>query len=335
MRLGAIKTHSVDPYYNLALERYLLENVARDQVILYLWQNQNTVVIGRNQSALSECRIQKLKEDGGHLARRLSGGGAVFHDLGNVNFTFLAPSSLFDEEKQTDVVLEAVRSLGIEAKKTGRNDLLCQGSKFSGHAYYHSKGRSYHHGTLLVKVDFEKMAAYLNPSPLKLASKGVSSVKSRVCNLCDHASALSVDKVMQAMLQAFEAVYKGTVCTVDLSVQAKQAIEAYRKQFSSSFWLLRDEKPLEHSVESRFSWGVIRIDWSEKLGMFDEVALFSDGLDPDFLNAISCTLQGCSCEKSSVLQALSTLIVPTQASGVEEKAQCASDIVHMIYEKRL
>ena len=134
-RLSYFISSSTNPYLNLAVEEYLLETVKPNQLILYLWQNERTVVIGKNQNAWKECRFQELEADGGHLARRLSGGGAVFHDLGNLNFTFLIPSSDYDLSKQMSVILEAVRSLGIDAQKSGRNDVTVDGKKFSGNAF--------------------------------------------------------------------------------------------------------------------------------------------------------------------------------------------------------
>ena len=335
MRLKLCKTNCVDPYRNLALERYLLETVANDEVVLYLWQNQNTVVIGRNQSALAECRIQKLTDDGGHLARRLSGGGAVFHDLGNLNFTFLVPSHLFNEEKQTGVILEAVRALGVKAERTGRNDLLAGGCKFSGHAYYHAKGRSYHHGTLLIRTDAEKMVAYLNPSPLKLAAKGVSSVKSRVCNLCDFVPDISIEAMQDALEHAFSAVYEGPVSPVRLDASAEAQIARFAEEFASREWILKGERPLQNSAEARFDWGCVRIDWDECAGNFGSVALYSDGLDACFLEAVPGALEGCSVERSAIVRALSGLPEPALGFTAQEKNQWVADIATLVCPRRL
>lgn len=334
MRLNLVETACVNPYDNLALERYLLENVQADQVILYLWQNSNTVVIGRNQSALAECRIQDLKAAGGHLARRLSGGGAVYHDLGNLNFTFLAPTARFDEGKQTEVVLRAVQMLGISAKRTGRNDLITEGGKFSGHAYYHRRGQSYHHGTLLVSADAGKMAAYLNPSPLKLAAKGIRSVKSRVCNLADLKPGLSIVEVSHAMAAAFADVYEGEAEPLDIPASAQTIIDGYRDEFASDRWILKDEQPCENSREARFDWGCMRVDWDAQDGIITRAALYTDGLDADFLDAAPAVLAGCTAREDAIAAALSTLAEDTPDSTRQHKEACARDISKLIMQGR-
>ena len=221
-RLSIITTGNTVPYQNIALEKFLLDRVQPGQCFLYLWQNAHTVVIGRNQSALGEVRVAQLEVSGGHLARRLSGGGAVYHDLGNLNFTFVCRREDYDVARQTEVILRAVRALGVPARRTGRNDLVAgpaagaegadgagcaSGGKFSGHAYYRTGGACYHHGTLMVDVDLNALGRYLRPAPDKLAAKGVQSVRSRVVNLAQLVPGLTVGSLAEALCDAFEAEY--------------------------------------------------------------------------------------------------------------------------------
>ena len=191
-RLGIYETTSVNPHRNLAMEKYLMDNTEPGMCILYLWQNQNTVVIGRNQNAWLECRTSLLEEEGGKLARRLSGGGAVFHDLGNLNFTFLMCKEDYDLDKQLSVIQKACSYAGIAVEKSGRNDLLAEGRKFSGNAFYQNRTHAYHHGTLMVNVDRDKLGRYLSPPKAKLEAKGIASVRSRVVNLTELAPSLTI-----------------------------------------------------------------------------------------------------------------------------------------------
>ena len=207
IELLVVRSGSTDPYPNLAVERVLLEGVRPGTCVLYLWQNARTVVIGRNQSAADEVRLDELAACGGRLARRLTGGGAVYHDLGNLNFTFLAQRDDYDEDVQTDVILAAVRSLGVDAERTGRNDLVADGRKFSGHAYRRGAGGCCHHGTLMVDVDTSQMTRFLTPSAGKLAARGVASVRSRVVNLSELSPEVTVESLADALVASFEDAY--------------------------------------------------------------------------------------------------------------------------------
>ena len=198
-KIKLYESNSLDPYLNLATEQHLMETVEEDACILFLWQNQNTVVIGKNQNAWKECRTTLLNEEGGVLARRLSGGGAVFHDLGNLNFTFLVPQAEYDLDRQFTVIKEAVNMLGLNTERSGRNDVLAEGRKFSGNAFYKNGKQAYHHGTLLVDVDMDKLGRYLNPSKAKLPAKGVDSVRSRVVNLKELNSQITIASLKNAM----------------------------------------------------------------------------------------------------------------------------------------
>lgn len=181
-----IQTYTWNPWHNLAVEKYLAGQIKKGDIMLYLWQNERTVVIGRNQNALRECRAQLLEEEGGCLARRTTGGGAVYHDLGNLCFTFLASPEVYDLEKQLKVIQHACRKFGIETSFSGRNDIITEeGFKFSGNAFSKTSQCSIQHGTLMVNVDVSQLGKYLTPSKDKMKAKGVKSVQSRVCNLQD------------------------------------------------------------------------------------------------------------------------------------------------------
>ena len=294
--LYVIRSQQNDPRHNLALEEYLLRRVEPGQCILYLWQNQRTVVIGRNQNAENECRIQTLEGDGGHLVRRLSGGGAVYHDLGNLNFTFLATHGDYDVAKQTEVILRAVQLVGIQAEKTGRNDLTVDGQKFSGHAYYRTGDQCYHHGTLMVDVDMAPLEKYLNVSPLKLQAKGVKSVRSRVTNLRNYRPDLTIQRLNQALVEAFGQVYGLPVEELRYEDLDQAALAEGQARFSRPEWIYGDSRPLEVSREARFDWGVLRLDHSQEEGIITQAALWSDGLDADFLSRVPGLLQGCPLE---------------------------------------
>ncbi len=185
MKLFVLET--TNPHYNLALEEYLLRHERED--VCMLWQNEPTVVIGKNQNAFAEVDVDALRRDGVHLARRITGGGAVYHDLGNVNFSFISANSAqtgLDFARFTAPILAALATLGVHAELSGRNDLLLDGQKFSGNAQYSAGGRTLHHGTLLFDTDLTALSRYLRPDEEKLKSKGIRSVRSRVTNLAPH-----------------------------------------------------------------------------------------------------------------------------------------------------
>ena len=232
-KLKLYRGQSFDPFFNLVVEEYLLQNTDEGCCTLYLWQNQNTVVIGRNQNAFKECRTTLLEDEGGKLARRLSGGGAVFHDLGNLNFTFLVPAADYDLDKQLKVIELACEKLGVKVERSGRNDILADGRKFSGNAFYKNGPRAYHHGTLMVDVDREKMGRYLNPSKAKLSSKGVDSVRSRVVNLKELASDTTIELLSQKLAEAFGQVYGLTYEEIGLTEQDKAAMQPLFEKYSS------------------------------------------------------------------------------------------------------
>lgn len=238
----------LDPYRNLAIEEQLLMQCG-DGPILYLWQNEHTVVIGRNQDPLRECRADLLEAEGGHLARRLSGGGAVYHDLGDLNFSFLARREKYDVPKQLEVVCRAVESFGLQAAFSGRNDLEIGGRKFSGSAFYERDGRCCHHGTIMVDVDRAALDRYLTVPERKLVSRGISSVQARVVNLRELAAGVTVEKVKAALLAAFEHVYREKPVQMDISMLAADALKAGEDRLRDRAWIYGERRGTQEDAD--------------------------------------------------------------------------------------
>lgn len=180
-----IDARTLDPDHNLALEEYVFTCMPRDREYLILWQNDNAVIIGRHQNTLAEIDENYVQKQGIRVVRRLSGGGAVYHDLGNLNFSFIvdAAGSQVDLERFCLRIALALGELGLDARLDGRNDILAEGCKISGNAQYMKEGRVMHHGTLLFDSDLSVLSKALKPDPEKIKAKGVKSVRSRVANI--------------------------------------------------------------------------------------------------------------------------------------------------------
>lgn len=303
-RLVWMETDNTYPYRNLAMEEYMTLHVPQGTCILYLWQNRHTVVIGKNQNCWRECRVNFLEQEDGYLVRRLSGGGAVFHDLGNLNFTFIVGAEDYDVSRQLDVILEAVRSLGIHAEKTGRNDITVEGRKFSGNAFYRTGDGCYHHGTILIRADKENMSRYLNVSKEKLASKGVTSVKSRVANLCEFKPDITLEEVKAALVEAFSRVYGQPAVRMKEEELPQLEIDVLTEKFASWQWKYGRKIPFEYEMEKRFPWGNIQIQLHVDEGVIQDVNVFSDAMDQEMFGALAKQLKGCGYAEEDICAAV-------------------------------
>lgn len=299
-KLRYIISNNTNPYKNIALEACLLTHTEPEECMLYLWQNRKTVVIGCNQNAWKECRLEELEADGGFLARRLSGGGAVFHDMGNLNFTFLSRKHSYCVERQTEVILRAVQSFGIHAARTGRNDLVVDGRKFSGNAFYRTGDFCCHHGTILIRSDKQALSKYLNVSGEKLRSKGVDSVKSRVENLSEYEPRLTVGQMQAALLEAFAEVYEGTPQLAEPGEFPKSELREGEKRFSSWEWLYGRKVPFDFEITRRFCWGEVLVRLKVSEGMVQDVTVWTDALDTELPRRAAHVLTGCRYRKEDI-----------------------------------
>lgn len=292
-----------NPHRNLAIEEYLTDTVPEDTLIVYLWQNRHTVVIGRNQNAWAECRTAELERDGGTLARRLSGGGAVYHDSGNLNFTFLTDARTYNLARQLEVITGALKSLGINAEKSGRNDILVDGRKVSGNAFYTSGGKKYHHGTLLIDVKTDEMAKYLTVSPLKLQAKGVSSVKSRVLNLKSVCPSLTVPVLQNALVRAFAEIYGSEPQHLSEADFDAAEVARYEAEFKSDAFRLGTRLPFTWQAEARFEWGSFTLACRVDGGKVQEAEVYTDAMDWEALAGAGQFFKGCAFTPEALAQA--------------------------------
>ena len=303
---------TLNPYINLAKEKILFDSVNEDTLILYLWQNQNTVVIGKNQNAFSECRTELLKQEGGTLARRLSGGGAVFHDVGNLNFTFICSTENLDIAKHFKVIQVACEKAGIKTEISGRNDILCGGKKFSGNAFYNSKGKSYHHGTILISADIDKLSRYLTPPKAKLQAKGIKSVQSRVTNLSSISPTLTCEIMKTHLLSAFSEVYN--LKPENFGNIENEKIITLADYYGSWEFLYGELLPLNVVCEGRLSFGTVEIQVQVENGVIANIKLYTDALNTELSKTVETALVSQPFTLLSIQQSLKNVISETEAT---------------------
>ena len=297
-----VESKEYNPWKNLSIEKHLADRVQPGDLLFYLWQNEKTVVIGRNQNALRECKASLLEAEGGYLARRATGGGAVYQDMGNLCFTFMASPERYDLERQMKVIQIACRKFGIETEFSGRNDIITKdGYKFSGNAFSVNKKCKIQHGTLMIDVDKEKLGRYLTPSEEKMKAKGVKSVESRVCNLKELNSNVTVEAMKTALLEAFEEEYgeyermalieDADACTcvgscgagnVRICSLVTQGFQETYNMYASWDWRYGKSPECEVVHSKRFTWGEVQVHLKFKNLYIDECKVYSDTLDVEF-----------------------------------------------------
>ena len=299
-----LRNDSVDPHFNMAFDEFCLEHLQADEPVFYLWRNRPSVIIGLNQSAYAEVNLPYLQEKGITLARRVTGGGAVYHDLQNLNYTITGRIRDLESDypAYVETMARALRELGVPAELSGRNDILVDGRKCSGYAKRMSKNRLMIHGTLMYDVDIDTLTEVLATPGSKLSAAGVSSVRSRVANLKEYLPHLEGIEAFQAALQALLA---GDDEEIQLSQEQLAAIEAdAAAKFRTWEWIYGHSPVASFCKSRKFACGTVEASFSLKAGRIDGLRFTGDflgNLPPD---RIAASLQGCRYTREAIDEAL-------------------------------
>lgn len=283
-----------DIFFNLAFENVLINRYPENEKILYLWQNDKSVIIGRYQNPWAECDVELMNKDGVKLARRRSGGGAVFHDLGNVCFTLIDAEKSFDKNTNYLLLVNVLNNLGVRSEISGRNDILVDGRKISGSAFEITKTRACHHGTMLLNSDIANIEKYLTPSKQKLESHGVKSVSSRVCNL-----GISAQDFCSEMIKQFD-----SNCEIQYVEKSLLNTDSELKKqfdfFSSDEWRFGNTPKFTTSIEKQFDGDTYTILLNVQKGIVQDAIIYTDSLNTDKVEAVKKELIGKDYQKLSL-----------------------------------
>lgn len=294
---------SQDGWQNLAMDEWFLDHLAPEDMILYFYINKNAVIIGRNQNPWKECNLSAMEAEDVQLVRRITGGGAVYHDCGNLNFSFIAGESRYDVDKQLDLILRAVSSFGIPCAFSGRNDLLADGKKFSGNAFCARGSTRQHHGTLLLHADLTRLQNYLQVDPLKIRSKGITSVRSRVCNLSEFVPELCAEAMLSAIKTEYAAMY-GAVEDYIFTPETAAEVKPYYDKQCSWEWKMGNTMPFDAELNHRFAWGGVQMLFSLRKAVIERVQVYSDAMDATLSDELAERLTGCRFDRQQMHNAL-------------------------------
>lgn len=290
-----------DPFFNLSAEEYFL--CEKDEDFFLLWQNEPCIVIGRNQNAADEINGDYVRTRSLPVVRRMTGGGAVYHDRGNLNFSFIINGEA-DIVELCRPVIDVLRSIGVVAEISGRNDILVGGRKVSGTAMCSRGGRSLFHGTLLISADLEAMSEALKPDETKLIGHGVKSVRSRVANLSEYTEEVSPD-IIGAMLAEYMTERGGEI--YELGESDIEAIEKLRdSKYSTDKWNCGAEQ-LQKPERSRLSCGTVYIKKKTACGRIEDIRIFGDFMNTGDVSEIEKRLKGIELRRGAITSALESV----------------------------
>jgi len=294
------RNDTINPYFNLATEQYLMDTESED--VFMLWRNDRSVIIGRNQNAYAEINHAFVEEHDIPVVRRLTGGGAVFHDPGNLCFTFIVNREScpeMDFSRFCRPILEALRALGVPAELSGRNDMVADGRKFSGNAECVYGDKVLHHGTLLFSADLSRLAGALNVDEEKVRSKGIKSVRSRVCNLSEYLPDLSVTDLKARLEEAVDAE------PVAFSSEQLDGIHALvNSKYATWEWNYGHSRKYETTIKRRFPYGGVELSYTADRGILTAVKLEGDFFATGDVSVWEDSLIGCALQREALAERL-------------------------------
>lgn len=273
-----------------------------------LWRNTSSVIVGKNQNTLSEINYEYVKTNNIPVIRRLSGGGAVFHDLGNINFTFISTDksgSHIDFQRFTAPILEVLNSLGVKAEFSGRNDLTIEGKKFSGNAQYYYKNRVLHHGTLLFSSNVADISAALKVKSSKFEDKAVKSVASRVTNISSHLkSKITIEEFLQLIMKHIMDSNEGENLYELTNVDIENISSLKKNKYDTWEWNYGSSPDYSFTNEKRYAGGTVEFALKVEKGLIKSIKFSGDFFGKRDVNDIETALTGIPHSEANIRQAL-------------------------------
>ncbi|RKD29138.1 lipoate--protein ligase [Thermohalobacter berrensis] len=317
-----IYNDSTNPYFNLATEEYILKEFKED--CFMLWRNKPCIVVGKNQNTLSEINLDYVKEHNIPVVRRLSGGGAVFHDLGNLNFTFIfndsTGNSFSNFKKFTQPIIDVLKKLSVNAEFSGRNDLTIDGKKFSGNAQYHYKNRILHHGTLLFSANMTDLTAALKVKPSKFKDKGVKSIKSRVTNITKHLKEpLTILEFKDLIMEHIKNTYGGENLYSFTESDIAKINKLVKEKYETWDWNFGSSPKYSFKKEMRYGGGTVEINLNVEKGLIKDVKIFGDFFGKYDISHIENALKGVKHSEDEIYKTLSFFDINNYFSNISLK----------------
>lgn len=320
-----------DPRINLAIEEYVLKNmdIEKDDFLLF-YINQPSIIIGKNQNTIEEINTDYVEANNVLVVRRLSGGGAVYHDLNNLNFSFLTKddgNSFSNYKKFTQPVVDALAKLGVNSELSGRNDILAEGKKVSGNAQYSTRGRMFSHGTLMFDLDIDAVVNSLKVKQDKIESKGIKSVRSRVANIIDFLPEKIT--VEQFRMEILKSIFGGeeNIQYYELTEEDWANIhEISKERYQLWEWNYGKSPRFNIQKTKRFPSGSIDIRLEVNKGIIEDVTIFGDFFGVGDVEEVAQRLIGTKYERTAIAEVLKNMDIPTYFGGITEE-----DFLQLIY----